>query len=73
MHFNDGHFGGMHFIWWVIWIAVLIWIFFIPYSIPYQKSKKESPKDILDRRYAKGEITKEQYEEIKRDIDSKNE
>ena len=68
MHFNDGHFGGMHFIWWIIWIAVLIWILFIP----YRKSKKESPKDILDRRYAKGEITKEQYEEQKRTINSKN-
>ena len=28
----------------------------------------ESPIEILQRRYAKGEITKEQYEEIKREI-----
>ena len=32
--------------------------------------KKESPLDILKKRYAKGEITKEQYEEQKRTINS---
>jgi putative membrane protein len=30
----------------------------------------ESPIEILRRRYAKGEITKEQYEEMKREISS---
>jgi putative membrane protein len=28
----------------------------------------ESPLDILKRRYAKGELTKEQFEEMKRDL-----
>ncbi len=28
----------------------------------------ETPKEILDRRYAKGEIDKEKYEEMKRDL-----
>lgn len=28
----------------------------------------ESPLDILNRRYAKGEITKEQFEQMKRDL-----
>jgi putative membrane protein len=31
----------------------------------------ESPEEILDRRYANGEITKEDYEERKRVINSK--
>lgn len=34
--------------------------------------KRESPEEILDRRYASGEITKEEYEESKRVINSKN-
>lgn len=32
-------------------------------------SPSESPLDILKRRYAKGEITKDQYEAMKRDLD----
>lgn len=28
----------------------------------------ETPREILDRRYASGELTKEQYEQMKRDI-----
>jgi putative membrane protein len=30
----------------------------------------ETPQEILDRRYASGEITKERYEQMKRDIES---
>lgn len=29
----------------------------------------ETPKQILDRRYASGEVTKEQYEEIKHNLE----
>ncbi len=28
----------------------------------------ESARDILDRRYARGELTKDQYEQMKRDL-----
>ncbi len=66
MHFYDGNFGGMHLIWWIIWVILIAWIFFIPADIPYQKSKKESPLDILKKRFAKGEISKEDYEESKK-------
>ena len=65
MHYYDGSFGGMHLIWWFIWIIFIVWIFLIPIDIPYQKSKKESPQDILNKRFAKGEISKEELEEAK--------
>jgi putative membrane protein len=32
------------------------------------EGRRESPREILDRRYASGEITKEQYEEMKRTL-----
>jgi len=30
---------------------------------------RETPRQILDRRYASGELTKEQYEEMKRNLE----
>lgn len=70
MHFFNDHFAGMHFVWWVIWLILLIWIFFVPADIPYQKTKKESPLDILKKRFAQGEISKEEYEESKKVLKS---
>lgn len=70
MHYFEGHWGGMHIIWWIIWLALLIWIFFIPYDIPYQKSNNEDPLQILKKRFAKGEITKEEYEDSKKTLET---
>ena len=53
----------MHLIWWIIWIIFLVWIFFIPTGIPFRKTKKETPLEILKKRFARGEISKEEYEE----------
>ncbi|MEJ2637750.1 MAG: SHOCT domain-containing protein [Calditrichia bacterium] len=33
-------------------------------------SSGESPLDVLKKRYARGEISREQYEEMKRDLNS---
>jgi putative membrane protein len=70
MHFYDGHFGGMHIIWWIIWLVLLVWIFFMPFDLPYRKQKKEDPLDILKKRFAKGEISKEEFEEAKKILNS---
>ncbi len=66
MHMYDGyHFWGMHLIWWLIWIFLLIWIFATPWYVPGRKKEKDSPLDILQRRFASGQITKEEYLEQK--------
>ncbi len=70
-HTYNGHFGGMHFIWWIIWFLFIIWIFATPWDIPGQRTKKDSPLDILKKRFASGEITKEELEEG-RNIINKN-
>ncbi len=70
MHFYDGHFGGMHIIWWIIWLVFIAWIFFMPFDLPYRKQKKEDPLDILKKRFAKGEISKEEFEEAKKILNS---
>lgn len=56
----------MHMVWWFVWGLMLFWIFAIPYDIPGQRSRKDSPFSILLRRFASGQITNEQYEEDKK-------
>lgn len=65
MHY-DSYFWGMHLIWWLIWFGLLFWIFATPYDVPGQRKKKDTPLDILKKRFASGEITKEEYEESKK-------
>lgn len=67
---HNGMFGGMHVIWWLIWIAVLVWFLFLP-SGRRGMIRKETPLEILQRRYARGEITKEEYEEARKTLRDK--
>lgn len=49
--------------------ACLVGIFIVKCGIGQQGSKnKESALDILKKRYARGEISKEEFDEKKRDI-----
>lgn len=64
--FYDGyHFIGMHLVWWFFWVLMLFWIFATPYDIPGQRSRRQTPLDILQKRFAAGEITTGEYEEKK--------
>lgn len=67
--YHEHHFWGMHFFWWAFWVILLIWIFASPYNIPGQRTKNETPLDILKKRFAKGEITKEEFDEKKNFFD----
>ncbi|MBB5396837.1 SHOCT domain-containing protein [Mucilaginibacter sp. AK015] len=55
----------MHLVWWFLWVCLLIWIFATPYDIPGQRKRRDSPLDILKKRFAAGEITKDEYRERK--------
>lgn len=56
-----------------MWIIIVIVIVLIIYLL-MQKSKdanavsQETPIDILKKRYAKGEITKEEFDKMKKDL-----
>jgi putative membrane protein len=65
MLYNGYNFWGMHMFWWVIWMILLFWIFATPYNIPGQRKAKDSPLDILQKRFASGKITNAQYLEAK--------
>lgn len=68
MFYNN--FGGMNFIWWVIWMIMIFWIFATPYNIPGQRTRKDSPLDILQKRFASGLIGNEEYQEKKKIIEN---
>jgi putative membrane protein len=62
---NEYFFGGMHLIWWIIWMILLFWIFFPPYDVPGQRKRKNSPLEILQKQFASGHLTIEEYKERK--------
>jgi putative membrane protein len=69
--FYYNNFWGMNSIWWFVWIILLIWIFAIPYNIPFQRFRKDSPLDLLQKQFASGQITQDEYLARKRILLSK--
>lgn len=69
--FNSGYYG-MHYVWWLFWIA--IWIAWFSFLIPVRRSHwkriKENPLDLLQRRLAAGEIKEDEYDRLKKIIET---
>ena len=63
----DGGWFGMHMFWWFFWILMLVSFFSFLTPVPRKKARlnRLTPFDILQRRYAAGEISTEDYEERK--------
>jgi putative membrane protein len=68
--FYYNNFWGMDFVWWCVWLIFLFWIFAVPYDIPFQRNRKNSPLDILKKRFAAGEIGPDDYNERKKIIEA---
>jgi putative membrane protein len=66
MMYDGYHFGGMHLIWWFVWVSLLFTIFATPDEIPYQRSRRKTALDVLQNRFAAGSMTTEEYQEKKR-------
>lgn len=64
--FYTNNYWGMNLVWWLIWMIILFWIFATPYDIPGQRRRKDSPLDILQKRFALGQITNTEYQERKK-------
>ncbi|NOX17784.1 MAG: SHOCT domain-containing protein [Chlorobi bacterium] len=66
--------GGMWFSWlfWIVLLVVIVWgiVQFINRNQLANSNNggNETPLDILKKRYAKGEITKEQFDEMRKDL-----
>jgi putative membrane protein len=63
MFYKDGFFWGMHLIWWAIWFVALAWIFFGPANLPYPEEEEADTLVTLKIRFAKGEISKQEFEQ----------
>lgn len=64
-------FGGiMMIVFWVVIIALVVWwIKKLSEKNPDSKNEdKHDPIDVAKQRYAKGEITKVEFEQLKRDL-----
>ena len=69
-HMIDDMMGGGIYMW-ILLIAVIVGGLYVLMNRSNQQlSSKpgEAPLDILQKRYAKGEITKEEYEQMKQDL-----
>ncbi len=64
--YSWGWFGWLLMI--IFWIAIIWLIVWIIQQFTKGKESKESALDILERRYAKGEINKKQYSEMKKEL-----
>jgi len=62
-----GPWMGVGFMW-IIFLAVLVIAVYLIVRSTRQGQPGETPLDILKMRYAKGEITKEEFEQKKKDL-----
>jgi putative membrane protein len=68
-----GYGNGGGFMWFIVAVVVGVAVYF---TLQFMKSKGfngptvETPLDILRKRYAKGEIDKEEFERKKKDLES---
>lgn len=68
-----GGYGG-YFMWIILIVIAVVIIYFVINRSKITGNPKnstgESPTEILKKRYAKGEITKEEFDGLKREIES---
>ncbi len=67
---NQGFMGGFM---WIFWIAIIVGIIFlvkwmVMQNRPGEQKREENPLEILKKRYARGEIDKEEFEQKKKDL-----
>ncbi|PAU95077.1 hypothetical protein CK503_02440 [Aliifodinibius salipaludis] len=67
--FYDHHFIGMHWVWWIVITLTILFLVFNTLPFRFSSNSREGPLDILEKRFARGEIEKEEYQERKRIIE----
>ena len=67
-----GHGWGMGFGMWFILIVFILVVFYVLKESTRTQEKNTTAQDILDRRYANGEIDTEEYEERSKALKKNN-
>ena len=72
---EEGHFFYGGGIMWLFWIFIIAGVFFIFQNMTKGNSgnslsDKESPLEILKKRYARGEIDEEEYERRRKELEN---
>ena len=63
-----GHMGSM-WIWWILGIVLVVAVLWMAVGSPPRKTGHDvSAEELLKRRYARGEISREDYEERLQDL-----
>lgn len=61
--------GGFMWIFWILVIAALVWfVVFTTRERQDTSSRGKSAREILDQRYARGEIDRDEFEQKKKDL-----
>src|SRR3989344_4112151 len=67
--YGYGYWSFWNIIWSLLWIGLIILVIWLIYKfIIKREGLHETPIVILKKRYAKGEINKKQFEEMKKDV-----
>lgn len=67
--FHDMSFMGMWWVWLILIAVIIIFVYLVNNSRDKSSySSNETPLDVLKKRYAKGEIDKQEFEEKKEDL-----
>lgn len=70
MHAGNWSFWGMHALWWLFWVVVIFAAVAAVISGSSRAARRnETALEVLQRRYAAGEIGKDEYEQRKRDLE----
>jgi len=66
---NYGYSSFWNGLWIIFLIGVIIFVVWVVYKLTRKSKEPETPINILRRRYARGEISNKQFEDMKKEIE----
>jgi putative membrane protein len=66
---HNGWLLGMHVLWWLFWVPLTIVLVTLLLTTSRGVHRQQTPLEILQRRYAAGEISTEEYLERKKQLE----